>query len=72
MATTASAPILDQNVSKFVSKTQKILINGKWVERRLRQNFPHLQSRHGRSAFASRRGRQGRHQSRGEGRPRRV
>jgi phenylacetaldehyde dehydrogenase len=32
MATTASAPLLDQNVSKFVSKTQKILINGKWVE----------------------------------------
>src|SRR6267154_2779523 len=32
MATTASAPLLDQNVSKFVSKTQKILINGKWTE----------------------------------------
>jgi phenylacetaldehyde dehydrogenase len=32
MATMLSAPALDQNVSSFVSKTQKILINGKWVE----------------------------------------
>src|ERR1700736_2854797 len=32
MATTASARLLDENVSSFVSKTQKILINGKWVE----------------------------------------
>src|SRR5258708_11300713 len=32
MATTASAPLLDQNVSKFVRKTQKILSEGKWTE----------------------------------------
>ncbi len=32
MATPASATSLDQNVSKFISKTHKILINGKWVE----------------------------------------
>ncbi len=29
MATPASAPMIDQNVSKFVAKTQKILINDK-------------------------------------------
>ncbi len=32
MATAASAPVLDQNVAGFISKTQKLLINGKWVE----------------------------------------
>jgi phenylacetaldehyde dehydrogenase len=32
MATTVPATLLDQNVSSFVSKTHKILINGKWVE----------------------------------------
>src|SRR5579862_1863755 len=32
MATAAATATLDQNVSSFVSKTQKILINGKWVE----------------------------------------
>ena len=40
MATTASAPLLDQNVSRFVSKTQKILINGKWVEAASGKTFP--------------------------------
>src|ERR1700726_4219932 len=40
MATTASAPVLDQNVSSFVSKTQKILINGKWVEAVSGKTFP--------------------------------
>ena len=32
MATAASAPVLDQNVAGFISRTQKLLINGKWVE----------------------------------------
>src|ERR1700687_2628092 len=32
MATTASAPLLDQNVTRFISRTQKMFINGKWVE----------------------------------------
>src|SRR5665213_4062668 len=32
MATTVPVPSLDQNVSKFITKTHKILINGKWVE----------------------------------------
>jgi phenylacetaldehyde dehydrogenase len=32
MATTASAPILNQNVSMFIAKTQKMLINGRWEE----------------------------------------
>jgi phenylacetaldehyde dehydrogenase len=32
MATTVPATLLDQNVSSFVSKTHKILIDGKWVE----------------------------------------
>jgi phenylacetaldehyde dehydrogenase len=40
MATTASAPLLDQNVSKFISKTHKILINGKWVEAASGKTFP--------------------------------
>jgi phenylacetaldehyde dehydrogenase len=40
MATTASAPVLDQNVSSFVSKTQKILINGRWVEAASGKTFP--------------------------------
>ena len=40
MATTLSAPTLDQNVSSFVSRTQKILINGKWVEAASGKTFP--------------------------------
>ena len=40
MATTASAPSLDQNVTKFISKTHKILINGKWVEAASGKTFP--------------------------------
>ncbi len=40
MATTVSAPTLDLNVSKFVSRTQKLLINGKWVEAASGQTFP--------------------------------
>src|SRR5580700_2585285 len=40
MATSASAPVLDQNVSSFVSKTQKILISGKWVEAVSGKTFP--------------------------------
>src|SRR6202163_4319103 len=40
MATTASAPLLDQNVSKFISRTHKILINGKWVDAASGKTFP--------------------------------
>ena len=40
MATTVSAPVLDQNVSRFVAKTHKILINGKWVEAASGKTFP--------------------------------
>src|SRR5258708_35575824 len=40
MATPASAPILDQNVSRFISTTRKILINGKWVEAASGKTFP--------------------------------
>jgi len=32
MATVASAPSIDPNVSTFVSRKQKMLINGKWVD----------------------------------------
>jgi phenylacetaldehyde dehydrogenase len=32
MATTIFGQTLDENVSSFISKTQKLLINGKWVE----------------------------------------
>src|ERR1700674_5124313 len=40
MATTASVPAVDQNVSKFISKTHKALINGKWVEAASGKTFP--------------------------------
>src|ERR1700680_3650991 len=40
MATTAPAPSLDQNVTKFVSKTHRLLINGKWVEAASGKTFP--------------------------------
>ncbi len=40
MATTASASLLDQNVSKFVAKTHKMLINGKWVDAASGKTFP--------------------------------
>src|ERR1700693_5888502 len=40
MASTASATLLDQNVTKFVSKTHKILINGKWVAAASGKTFP--------------------------------
>jgi phenylacetaldehyde dehydrogenase len=40
MASTASAPLLDQNVAAFISKTHKILINGKWVEAASGKTFP--------------------------------
>jgi phenylacetaldehyde dehydrogenase len=32
MATAVSAPTIDSNVSSFVGRKQKLLINGKWVE----------------------------------------
>src|ERR1700720_4956531 len=32
MATAVSAPSIDSNVSSFVARKQKLLINGKWVE----------------------------------------
>jgi phenylacetaldehyde dehydrogenase len=40
MATMAPVPSIDQNVLKFVSKTQEILINGKWVEAASGKTFP--------------------------------
>src|SRR3984957_11226600 len=32
MATAVAAPSIDSNVSSFVARKQKLLINGKWVE----------------------------------------
>src|SRR5277367_1777927 len=40
MATTASVPLLDRHVSSFVSRTHKMLINGKWVEAASGKTFP--------------------------------
>jgi len=40
MATTVPAASLDQNVSKFVSRTHKIFINGQWVESASGKTFP--------------------------------
>src|SRR6202022_5169860 len=36
----ASAPLLDQNVTRFISRTQKMFINGKWVEAASGKTFP--------------------------------
>jgi phenylacetaldehyde dehydrogenase len=40
MATTVPAPSLDQNVTKFVAKKHKMLINGQWVEAASGKTFP--------------------------------
>jgi phenylacetaldehyde dehydrogenase len=40
MATATSAVTLDQNVSSFVARTHKILINGKWVNAASGRTFP--------------------------------
>src|SRR5271165_1382098 len=40
MATTASAPLLDQNVAGFIARTHKNLINGKWVDAASGKSFP--------------------------------
>jgi phenylacetaldehyde dehydrogenase len=40
MATTVSTPVLDQNVSRFIARTQKMLINGRWVEAASGKTFP--------------------------------
>jgi phenylacetaldehyde dehydrogenase len=40
MATAASAPSIDPNVSTFVGTTRKLFINGKWVEAASGKTFP--------------------------------
>jgi len=40
MATVASAPSIDPNVASFVTRKQKMLINGKWVEAASGKTFP--------------------------------
>src|SRR3984957_15975893 len=40
MATATATAALDRNVSSFVAKTQKILINGEWVEAASGKTFP--------------------------------
>jgi len=40
MATATTAPSIDPNVSTFVSRKQKMLINGKWVEAASGKSFP--------------------------------
>jgi phenylacetaldehyde dehydrogenase len=40
MATAASAPSIDPNVSAFVGTTRKLFINGKWVEAASGKTFP--------------------------------
>ena len=40
MATTVSTPVLDQNVSRFIARKQKMLINGRWVEAASGKTFP--------------------------------
>jgi phenylacetaldehyde dehydrogenase len=40
MATAVSTPSLDANVSSFIARKQKMLINGKWVEAASGKTFP--------------------------------
>src|ERR1700676_5765397 len=40
MATTIPIPSLDRNVSQFIARTHKILINGKWVDAASGKTFP--------------------------------
>jgi len=40
MATAVSTPAMDPNVSSFVARKQKMLINGKWVEAASGKTFP--------------------------------
>ncbi|HUK54903.1 MAG TPA: aldehyde dehydrogenase family protein [Candidatus Binatia bacterium] len=40
MATVATAPTMDPNVSSFVARRQKMLINGQWVEAASGKTFP--------------------------------
>jgi phenylacetaldehyde dehydrogenase len=40
MATATTAPSIDPNVSSFVGRKQKMLINGKWVEAASGKTFP--------------------------------
>lgn len=40
MATAVSTPTLEPSISRFTSKTHKILINGKWVEALSGKTFP--------------------------------
>jgi len=40
MATATAAPSIDPNVSTFVARKQKMLINGKWVEAASGKTFP--------------------------------
>jgi phenylacetaldehyde dehydrogenase len=40
MATAASAPVIDPGVSRFISRTHKLLINGKWTDSASGQVFP--------------------------------
>jgi phenylacetaldehyde dehydrogenase len=40
MATAVSAPSIDSNVSSFVARKQKLLINGKWVDSASGKTFP--------------------------------
>ena len=40
MATAVTAPSIDSNVSSFVGRKQKLLINGKWVEAASGKTFP--------------------------------
>jgi phenylacetaldehyde dehydrogenase len=40
MATAVTAPSVDSNVASFVTRKQKLLINGKWVEAASSKTFP--------------------------------
>ena len=42
----AVSPQIHPQVAEFIDKPRKMLINGRWVNCRLRQNFSYLQSRH--------------------------
>ena len=72
MATATHAVQLDDKVTSFVGKKQKMLINGKWVDSASGKTFPTYNPATGEVLCASRRRRPRRHRPRRESRPRRI
>ncbi len=72
MATATSPVQLNDKVSRYISKSQKMLINGKWVEAASGKTFPTYNPATGEVLSPGRGRRSRRHESRGAGGARRV